>query len=511
MVRIKTLDTTLPVFELKISLEHIEPPVWRRIQTGDCSLADLHEIIQSCMGWDDDHMHAFEVGDEQYADFNRGADPHDFRNSQSIGLRNLVQRRCHHFVYEYDFGDSWRHLIEIETTLPAEENVLYPRCVDGARACPPEDCGGSYGYEDLLAALANPDNEEHADRLEWIGDDFDPERFSLDAVNGELRQLRRWLGLHPRPQMPAAHFAKNDRVQVKRGVVHSEYPDIPLGGWVGTVTGVTWLIPVSYEIRWTEQTLAAAHPVYLKRCQRDDARPRLHWLDEGQVEAVSAEQPAEMEQPANLVTKPLSTDSQGDRIRMVFGLTSNDPLPRWDLETDGQYREFLAAHLTFPFDATYWPNPLVDSPEGESVEVVGRVPPSHFNIARGVICEVRREQETIQVRLADLTVDDENPNYQYVSDYEYWLEEVQDDYKYADEADGDEDDLNYADDEEYYDEEEEDEEYGPRLSGYLDDNQGPQPIRCEKERVGRNDLCPCRSGKKYKKCCLNKQDDVFKD
>jgi len=81
----QTLDSSLPIFQLKIALEGIDPPIWRRIQTHDCSLADLHEIVQSCMGWDDEHMHAFEVGDKQYTDFSRGADPYEFDDSDPCG------------------------------------------------------------------------------------------------------------------------------------------------------------------------------------------------------------------------------------------------------------------------------------------------------------------------------------------------------------------------------------------------------------------------------------------
>ncbi len=138
----KALDPNLPVFQLKIALDDIEPAVWRRIETHDCSLADLREIIQVCMGWDDEHMHAFKIGDKQHTDFSRGVDPYEFQDSRSVRLSDLVEQGHYCFDYEYDFGDSWRHVIEIENTLPPEEHVRYPRCLDGRRACPPEDCGG---------------------------------------------------------------------------------------------------------------------------------------------------------------------------------------------------------------------------------------------------------------------------------------------------------------------------------------------------------------------------------
>jgi len=511
----QTLDSSLPIFQLKIALEGIDPPIWRRIQTHDCSLADLHEIVQSCMGWDDEHMHAFEVGDKQYTDFSRGADPYEFDDSRSVRLSDLVEQGEYCFDYEYDFGDSWRHAIEIENTLPPEENVRYPRCIGGQRACPPEDCGGSYGYFDLLDVLANPDHEEYDERLEWTGDDFDPEKFSVDEVNADLLHLRRWIGQHSRLHGQAARFAVGDRVRAKRGMVHSQYPDIPLGGWVGTVTQIAWLIPIGYEIRWSEETLAAAHPVYGKRCRRDEENPESHWLDEGEMEPDSTERPVEMERPTNLVVKPLSADDEGDRIRMVFGLTGDDPLPAVNDETEQQYLEYLKAHLTFPFEATHWESPENFHAE-KHVAVVGFASPSPIDLADGVLCEVRCEQETGQIPLANLELDDDDPNCRYVDDYRYWLVEAQDSLHYGGE---DEDDEEYWDDEdeeedEVRDEEEgEDYEYGegdfgpPLADGFDNGSSGPQPIRRGQPPVGRNDPCPCGSGKKFKKCCLKKQGD----
>ena len=90
------------------------------------------------------------------------------------------------FGYTYDFGDDWEHAITIEKTLPAAEGTTYPTCVAGKRACPPEDCGGPWGYQELLEIIADPAHPERAERLEWLGEDFDPEDFSLEAVNTRL-------------------------------------------------------------------------------------------------------------------------------------------------------------------------------------------------------------------------------------------------------------------------------------------------------------------------------------
>ena len=94
------------------------------------------------------------------------------------------------FIYEYDFGDSWQHEILLEKILEPEPNVAYPRCIEGARACPPEDVGGIWGYGDFLVAISDPNHEDHDEMLEWIGGEFDPEKFSVDEVNRELKGLR---------------------------------------------------------------------------------------------------------------------------------------------------------------------------------------------------------------------------------------------------------------------------------------------------------------------------------
>lgn len=177
------------VYQLKATLRHVRPPVWRRILVpADTKLPKLHRILQVVMGWHDSHMHAFRFKGEQYGLSGRDF-PDMFKSERNVRLDQIAGPRAR-FVYEYDFGDSWEHDIVVEKILPAEQGKHYPLCVAGKRACPPEDCGGVLGYENLVEIMSNPDHEEYAEMSEWLGGVFDPEAFHLEVVNDELRSLR---------------------------------------------------------------------------------------------------------------------------------------------------------------------------------------------------------------------------------------------------------------------------------------------------------------------------------
>ena len=108
-------------------------------------------------------------------------------DEEEISISQVVKMvRKVRFTYEYDFGDSWQHEIVLEKTLESEPDVAYPRCIDGARACPPEDVGGIWGYAEFLEAISDPNHENHDEMVEWVGGEFDPEKFSVDEVNKEL-------------------------------------------------------------------------------------------------------------------------------------------------------------------------------------------------------------------------------------------------------------------------------------------------------------------------------------
>lgn len=289
------------------------------------------------------------------------------------------------------------------------------------------------------------------------------------------------------------------------------------------------LIPISYQIQWTEETLEAAHPVYAKRCERDDAEPEVFWLDEKEIEPDSADAPVEMEQPVNLVVRPLSEDDREDRIRMVFGLTSDDVLPALSDETERQYLDYLQAHLKFPFNASYSFYQTDFSEDAKHGEVVGFASPMPIDVIYGIRCEVRRGQETELVPLENLELDDDDPNCRYVDDYEHWLNEIsefdnddeyEDEDEYWDEEDEEYDEYDDQDllrsfarrrsmDVEYYEQDDQDLDPGMIASDSGSGYSEPQPIRREQALVGRNDPCPCGSGKKFKKCCLKKQGEGF--
>ena len=146
-------------------------------------------------------------------------------------------------------------------------------------------------------------------------------------------------------------FSAGADVRVKRGVVDPDFDDVPIGGWTGRITGMQYLNPPMYLIRWNQHTLNNVHPIYRKRCKRDGFDIEEMWLAESDLEP-DAGDPVEIEQPLKIVTKPLDMDERDDRIRSVYGLTSDDPLPESDEESLRAYYKFLAAKLSFPFEAS---------------------------------------------------------------------------------------------------------------------------------------------------------------
>ncbi|GAC1469179.1 MAG: hypothetical protein NVSMB9_12700 [Isosphaeraceae bacterium] len=186
-------QTTGPVYQFKITLLGTAPPVWRRIQVRDCTLDMLHDHIQMAMGWTNSHMHQFTIGKRFHMDpmlMGENFDEVSDADSTTTRLSEILPRnsRRFKFEYEYDFGDSWQHEILFEGSTPADPKQRYPLCLDGARACPPEDCGGVWGYADFLEAIADPEHERHEDMTEWIGGKFDPETFDPSVATRRMKK-----------------------------------------------------------------------------------------------------------------------------------------------------------------------------------------------------------------------------------------------------------------------------------------------------------------------------------
>jgi Plasmid pRiA4b ORF-3-like protein len=171
-------------YQLKITLEHSKPPIWRRIKVADCTLDELHDLIQLAMGWHDCHMHSFQVGDTYYG--NAEVDDPEAIDEACVLLSSLVNAGQEKIRYWYDFGDDWWHTIKVEKVSDLDPKERLPICLKGARACPPEDVGGVWGYESFLATLQDPKDENHQDLMEWSGGSFDPEAFDLNDVNARL-------------------------------------------------------------------------------------------------------------------------------------------------------------------------------------------------------------------------------------------------------------------------------------------------------------------------------------
>jgi len=181
---------------LKITLDHVKPSVLRRVEVPfDIRLDRLHLTIQAAMGWTNSHLYELRAGDVGWStplpDVDWSGDFLDARKArlgdvlEDIGTKKLV--------YLYDFGDGWEHTIKIERLADPEPGVLYPRLIEVSGRCPPEDCGGPWGYAELLDAIKDPTHERHTDLTEWIGDDFDPAADGAEWLTAEVADLaKKW-------------------------------------------------------------------------------------------------------------------------------------------------------------------------------------------------------------------------------------------------------------------------------------------------------------------------------
>jgi len=184
------------LYQLEIVLDGTKPPVRRRLLVrGDAGLGLLHAVFQVAMGWTNSHLHHFIIGRERYTDLTTIEEPNfgpfSDHDEAKTTLAEAVPREKTRFLYEYDFGDSWEHLVTVERIVWRDESFDgLAQCLEGSRACPPDDCGGIGGYADLLEIIKNPKHKEFKSMMEWLGRKFDPEAFDVGKINTYLQKLK---------------------------------------------------------------------------------------------------------------------------------------------------------------------------------------------------------------------------------------------------------------------------------------------------------------------------------
>lgn len=192
-----TMTTT--IHRLKIVLRTVKPPIWRRIEVAsDITLSDLSPLLEATMGWFGGHLHSFQAGKKYY----QPVDPDGFFDIMAFGfidestvtLQQVAPTEKSKIRWNYDFGDGWEHDITVEAITPADPETVYPICIKGKRACPPEDCGGPWGYEELLLALADPTHERRDELTQWAPPSFDPAHFDLHQTNLDIHTPRPLVG-----------------------------------------------------------------------------------------------------------------------------------------------------------------------------------------------------------------------------------------------------------------------------------------------------------------------------
>lgn len=182
------------IYRLKVTLQETTPAVWRSLLVpADVTLGKLHNVVQIAMGWTNSHLHCFEAWSGRYGMVGIEEDADDLKDERRMKLSAVLPTKGACLIYRYDYGDDWEHLVELEAIIEPDRRHAYPLCIGGARACPPEDCGGTSGYEELCRVLKSPKDEEHDSMLTWLGGYFDPAAFDANAVNKTFRYGRDWI------------------------------------------------------------------------------------------------------------------------------------------------------------------------------------------------------------------------------------------------------------------------------------------------------------------------------
>jgi hypothetical protein len=215
------------LLQIKVSIKNLQPCIWRRIILSDkMTLLDLHSILQAVFSWQDYHLHEFTINHITYGDpANNEFGDHPILDEAEHELNSLGLTKGSRFTYVYDFGDNWEHLLVVEKIIPLEKGTKLPRCIDGKRACPPEDVGGIGGYEEFLNILKDSQNEEYESTLLWAGGTFDSNAFDLNTANERLQRFviksQEW---NPRPEYSSeGQFGWSD-------------PNLMLNKWINQIS-----------------------------------------------------------------------------------------------------------------------------------------------------------------------------------------------------------------------------------------------------------------------------------
>jgi len=208
------------IHRLEVRLDEVKPAVWRRLVVPSAArLDELHAVLQVAMGWTDSHLHMFEADGGRWESVVDGEE-RTGEDERSATLAQVAPAPNCRLRYEYDFGDGWSHTIVVESIEPAPTGGARARCLDGRRACPPEDSGGPWGYADKLEALADPRHPDHEGTAEWMGKGFDPEHFDCRATDARIGKIR--LGRRPLQSSvrsaPAARGAMSDDAIIAKGI-----------------------------------------------------------------------------------------------------------------------------------------------------------------------------------------------------------------------------------------------------------------------------------------------------
>ena len=181
------------IYQLKIQLKGIRPPIWRHfLVSNTTSLQELHIACQIVMGWTNSHLHQFIKNNKRFGmvdpEFDVDWDD-ELSDEEDFKVKDILTFEGDHLLYEYDFGDDWQHKITLEKILPFKTEQQLPNCIKGSRGCPPEDVGGTWGYEEFLEAWLDENHSEHKDMKEWVGDYFHPEKLDVDEINELLNDV----------------------------------------------------------------------------------------------------------------------------------------------------------------------------------------------------------------------------------------------------------------------------------------------------------------------------------